>query len=39
VNLAQRNKAPSNVLSILDSIPDKEYISPVHVMKEVGKKE
>jgi hypothetical protein len=39
VNLAQRNKAPSDVMSILDLIPDKEYISPVHVMKEVGKKE
>ena len=39
VSLAQRNNAPSDVMSILDLIPNKEYISPVHVMKEVGKKE
>ncbi len=39
MNLAQKNKAPSDVMSILDLIPDKEYSSPIHVMKEVGKKE
>jgi hypothetical protein len=39
VNLAHKNNAPSDVMSILDLIPEKEYISPAHVMKEVGKKE
>ena len=39
VNLAKKNKAPSDVMSILVLIPEKEYISPAHVMKEVGKKE
>ncbi len=39
INLAKRNKAPNDVMSILDLIPEKEYISPAHVMKEVGKKE
>ncbi len=39
VNLAKKNNAPSDVLSILDLIAEKEYISPAHVMKEVGKKE
>ncbi len=39
VNLAKRNSAPRDVMAILDLIPEKEYISPVHVMKEVGKKE
>lgn len=39
VNLAQKNKAPSDIMSILDLIPDKEYVSPAQVMKEVGKKE
>ncbi|NLF87685.1 DUF2795 domain-containing protein [Candidatus Bathyarchaeota archaeon] len=39
VNLAKRNNAPGDVMSVLDLIPEKEYISPAHVMKEVGKKE
>jgi len=39
VDLARKNNAPNNVMSILDLIPDKEYSSPAHVMKEVGKKE
>ncbi len=39
VNLAKRNNAPSDVMNILDLIPEKEYISPARVMKEVGKKE
>lgn len=39
VNLAKKNKAPNEVMSILDLIPEKEYSSPIHVMKEVGKKE
>lgn len=39
VTLAKRNNAPNEVMSILDLIPEKEYISPAHVMKEVGKKE
>ncbi len=39
VNLAKKNKAPNDVMAILDLIPEKEYISPAHVMKEVGKKE
>ncbi len=39
VNLARKNKAPNDVMNILDLIPEKEYISPAHVMKEVGKKE
>jgi hypothetical protein len=37
--LPKKNKAPSDVMNILDLIPEKEYISPAHVMKEVGKKE
>ena len=36
VNLAKKNNAPSDVMSILGLIPEKEYISPAHVMKEVG---
>jgi hypothetical protein len=39
VELAKKNKAPSDVMSILDLIPSKEYTSPAQVMKEVGKKE
>ncbi len=39
VNLAKKNQAPNDVMSILDLIPEKEYISPAHVMKEVGRKE
>jgi hypothetical protein len=39
VNLAKKNNAPNDVMSILNLIPEKEYISPAHVMKEVGKKE
>ncbi len=39
VNVAKKNNAPSDVMGILDLIPEKEYISPAHVMKEVGKKE
>ena len=39
VDLAKRNNAPSDVMSVLDLIPEKEYVSPAHVMKEVGKKE
>ncbi len=39
VDLAKKNQAPNDVMSILDLIPEKEYISPAHVMKEVGKKE
>ncbi len=39
VDLAKKNHAPNDVMSILDLIPEKEYISPAHVMKEVGKKE
>ncbi len=39
VNLAKKNQAPTDVMSILDLIPEKEYISPAHVMKEVGKME
>ncbi len=39
VNLAKKNNAPSDVMNILDLIPEKEYISPAHVMKEVGRKE
>lgn len=39
VDVAKRNSAPSDVMSILDMIPEKEYSSPAHVMKEVGKKE
>ncbi len=39
VGVAKKNNAPNDVMSILDLIPEKEYISPAHVMKEVGKKE
>jgi len=39
VNLARNNNAPSDVMNILDLIPDKEYNSPAHVMVEIGKKE
>jgi hypothetical protein len=39
VDLAKKNQAPGDVMSILELIPEKEYISPAHVMKEVGKKE
>ena len=39
VNLAKRNNAPQDVMSILDAIPEKEYASPANLMKEVGKKE
>jgi hypothetical protein len=39
VDLAKKNNAPNDVMSILDLIPEKEYTSPAHVMKEVGKKE
>jgi hypothetical protein len=39
VSLAKRNNAPGDVMSVLDLIPEKEYVSPAHVMKEVGKKE
>jgi hypothetical protein len=39
VDLAKRNNAPGDVMSVLYLIPEKEYISPAHVMKEVGKKE
>jgi hypothetical protein len=37
--LAKKNNAPNEVMSILDLIPEKEYISPAHLMKEVSKKE
>ncbi len=39
VNLAKKNNAPNDVMNILELIPEKEYISPAHVMVEVGKKE
>ncbi|MDR0372885.1 MAG: DUF2795 domain-containing protein [Nitrososphaerota archaeon] len=39
VRLAKNNSAPSDVLSILDVIPNKEYSSPADLMKEIGKKE
>lgn len=39
VNVAKKNNAPSDVMAILDLLPEKEYISPAQVMKEVGKKE
>jgi hypothetical protein len=39
VNLAKKNNAPTDVMSILDLMPEKEYSSPAQVMKEVGKKE
>lgn len=39
LKVAKKNKAPQDVMAILDLIPEKEYISPAHVMKEVGKKE
>ncbi len=39
LNVAKKNSAPSDVTEILELIPEKEYISPAHVMKEVGKKE
>lgn len=39
VNVAKKNNAPDDVMNILDLIPNKEYTSPAHVMKEVGKKE
>ena len=39
VNLAKKNNAPNDVMSVLDLIPEQEYSSPAHVMKEVGKKE
>jgi hypothetical protein len=39
LKVAKRNDAPSDVTGILELIPEKEYISPAHVMKEIGKKE
>jgi len=39
INLAKNNNAPNDVILSVTLIPEKEYISPVHVMKEVGKKE
>jgi hypothetical protein len=39
INVAKKNDAPQDVMAILDLIPEKEYISPAQVMKEVGKKE
>lgn len=39
VNVAKKNSAPSDVMDILNMLPEREYISPADVMKEVGKKE
>jgi hypothetical protein len=39
VRIAKNNNAPSDVMSVLNLIPDKEYNSPARVMVEVGKKE
>jgi hypothetical protein len=36
---AKENNAPFEVMAILEMLPDKQYISPADVMKEVGKKE
>jgi len=38
VELAKKNNAPDDVMSTLELMPDKEYGSPVQVMKEIGKK-
>lgn len=38
VELARRNNAPDDVMSTLEMITDKQYSSPVQVMKEIGKK-
>jgi hypothetical protein len=36
---AKDNSAPPEVMAVLELLPEKEYRSPAHVMKEVGKKE
>jgi hypothetical protein len=36
---AKSNSAPNDVLNILDILPNKDYISPADLMKEIGKKE
>lgn len=39
IDRAISNNAPSDVMNILDMLPEKDYRSPTEVMKEVGKKE
>lgn len=39
VNLARKNSAPEDVMTILNRISDKEYSSPANLMKEVGRRE
>ncbi len=34
---ANENNAPKEVTEVINRLPEMEYISPAHVMKEVGK--
>ena len=38
IRLAKNNSAPTDVLNVLDVIPNKNYTSPADLMKAIGKK-
>jgi hypothetical protein len=37
ISSAQNKDAPSDVMNLIDKLPDKTYNSPIDITKEIGK--